>query len=85
MGGERREGRGGERREQKRRVGGREGRGKEGGKWKERGGKGEEGGKCPPNADSSIRPPLGEFPSKYCHYVWYEKLEWFGYLTVIKS
>ena len=35
---------------------GMEGRGMEGRKGKERGGEGEEGGRCPPNADSWIRP-----------------------------
>jgi len=55
-GGEGREGdrMGGEGRGQKRRVWGREGRGKEGGEG--RGGEGKEGGRCPPNADSWIRP-----------------------------
>ena len=47
MGRERREGRGGERRGQKRRVGGREGRVKEGGNRKERGGKGKREGDAP--------------------------------------
>jgi len=59
MGEERREGRVGERRGQERRVGGREGRGKEGGKGKERGGKGEEGGRCPLGGHDA---PLTQIP-----------------------
>ena len=37
---------------------------------------------CLPHLHST--PPLGGFPSEYCHDVWYGKLEWFGYPTVKK-